>query len=140
MNVLITLHKDRTIPGVLTCGEFSAACLGLSDKRAAIAHNNADRDPAKPFGNVPAGDYTGKLVVAGDNLRSFGPNQRILLTPKDPAIAHSRWGLMIHGGDPSASGGFRPTHGCVRVSNAAAGRLQMILPQGETFDVEIREV
>ncbi len=25
---------------------------------------------------------------------------------------------MIHGGDPSASGGLRPTHGCVRLANA----------------------
>jgi lipoprotein-anchoring transpeptidase ErfK/SrfK len=76
----------------------------------------------KPFGDIPTGEYTGYVTVPGKPERSYGPYRRIALDPITgdafEAKRNGRYGLMIHGGDLSSKGALRPTHGCLRLSNA----------------------
>lgn len=150
MNISIYLHRDRSIPGILELREgvgvallppLVSTCLGQSDKATAEKNGNPGRDPIKPYGHIPTGQYTGKVTVAGASLRSYGPHKRILLTPVDGecAKATERWGLMIHGGEPKPNGDFRPTHGCVRVSNETMAELVSLVGD-QIADVRVVEV
>lgn len=85
-------------------------CLGKSE-------SNAAEDVY--YGNTPRGDYYGYLDGPNSNTHSYGPYKYVVLEGNhNPLVPSVRDGIWIHGGDPSASGGLRVTHGCVRVSNA----------------------
>lgn len=138
--LLISLPDDRTQLGTLVVcdelGEILAGpfvCDGKSDNAAAIAAGNPDRDPTKPYGDTPLGEYIGRLEyveASPANRRSFGPpdeSGKIPIVALEPiegisqawrAYLNGRRGLAIHCGDPNGEGGLRPTHGCVRLSNA----------------------
>lgn len=143
MRIEVVLSKARTFPGTLSAfidapGTSTVlgpmACLGKADNYAATQHQNPTRDPLRAYGNTPTGQYRCTLEPAAPSdpgdLRSYGPNKRILLTPTggqalraanagdpgEPDDGH-RAGLMIHGGAPGDRGGLRPTHGCLRLSN-----------------------
>jgi hypothetical protein len=145
----VTLHKNRSLVGIavltMATGSTSFACLGLSDKTAAEAHGNPERDPLKPFGNIPTGKYDALSTVAGSPARSYGPNRRFLLkaTAGQALEACSapdpRWGLMMHGGDPLPKGGLRPTHGCIRFSDADMAKL-IELVGADVLEVTVAEV
>jgi hypothetical protein len=130
----VALPSDRTRPGTLVlknsagtvvAGPFTAG--GIADHSAAVAHGNPNRSTVASYGNTPTGTYAIEKTVptgAGTSrsAHSFGPHGAIVLVPTggDAALAAEigRTGLMIHGGDLSAAGGLRPTHGCIRLSNA----------------------
>lgn len=115
MTIEVSLPKNRLQLGTLTTGEFTCKCYGKSDNFAATKAGNPTHDPAKPFGDTPAGTYSVIEEPAGTGsgaLRSYGPNKRLLLLD-----VPGRTGIMIHGGAPGNGGGLRPTDGCLRLSN-----------------------
>ena len=104
-------------------------CYGKADNEQAIAAKNPNRDPLHTDGDFPLGVYTCRLVIptaaeiADDVfLREYGPYGYIELTAVSgdalTAAENGREGLRVHSGAPNAFGGLRPTHGCLRVSNA----------------------
>ena len=112
-------------------------CLGKADNKDAALHKNPKRDPAKSFGDTPTGDYSiGELVAhpkGETTLHTYGASRSILLDPQSgdalTAKNNGREGLMIHGGASSSTGGLRPTHGCIRVSeDTQKGLIGLIAP------------
>lgn len=154
-NILVMLPSNRTSPGTLLFTSPDGtrtpfACYGKSDNAAAAAHGNPERNPLMPFGDIPTGRYTGQETIAGTPARTYGPHRRILLigiegdakiafstTGKDGVKKPARWGIMIHGGEPAKTGGFRPTHGCLRVSDETMKILVDAIADDGTIDVEI---
>lgn len=142
-SIEVKLSRTRQFPGSLTLTDASDAvlfgpvpCLGRADGFAAAQHNNAVRDPLKPFGDTPTGTYACTLEPAAPtdpaDLRSYGPNRRILMTgTAGPALeaALLRSGLMIHGGAPGNGGGLRPTHGCLRLSDENMAALVAVVKE-----------
>jgi hypothetical protein len=135
----IDLPQGRSAAGTLTLRSSSGAVVfgpvsagGVSDNAAAVANGNPQRSTILPFGDTPTGAYSiEKTVPTGPgtsrSASSYGQNGGIVLVPTsgDALLASraGRTGLMIHGGAPSASGGLRPTHGCVRLSDRDMGGL-----------------
>lgn len=151
MKVTVHLHKNRAIPGALdiedVAEERSFRCLGQSDLTAAAQHNNIERDPLKPFGNIPTGEYKAVRTVPADvtdpaNLRSYGPYPRFVLNPVEgqalDALHAGRFGLLLHGGALDTSGKIlRPTHGCVRADDSTLEYLSKNCPP--SFPVTVVE-
>jgi lipoprotein-anchoring transpeptidase ErfK/SrfK len=93
---------------------------------------NPTRNPFEYAGDTPTGDYRGADLEStppgAKNVSSFGPWGRVRLTAVagDALWAQDvfgRRGLMIHGGDPGRFDGYRPTLGCLRLSNGDMRRL-----------------
>jgi hypothetical protein len=131
MKIEIMLPKDRSVPGTLEASDDAAtkamgpvSCLGKADSQDAALHHNPTMDSTQPFGNTPTGDYKIVQLVthsgSESDVHTYGSFPSILLDPVSgdalKAKQNGRAGLMIHGGVPSLSGGLRPTHGCVRVT------------------------
>jgi len=138
MRIQVVLHPNRLQLGDLTVVDDDAAmllgpvpCLGKADNKDAGLHKNPKRDPKLPFGDTPTGEYAVAELVShtkGEtNLHTYGAHPSILLDPQSgdalAAKENHREGLMIHGGAPSSTGGLRPTHGCIRVSEDTQGAL-----------------
>lgn len=135
MRIQVALHKDRTQPGrfqvladaVSTVLFGPVACLGKADNHDAALHGNPTRDPKLQFGDTPTGDYRVAARVphtTGEtDQHTYGAFPSLLLDPQsgDALLAKhaGREGLMIHGGAPSTTGGLRPTHGCIRLSETS---------------------
>jgi len=133
MKLTVFLHKDRTNPGViiLTDGAniaWRAPCYGKSDNTRAKEAGNPERNPLRPFGDIPAGEWKGRIVPASGPGRVYGPHKRILLTavsgdaliamsPKNKDGDGDRYNILIHGGALNAAGWFRPTYGCLRLTD-----------------------
>jgi len=125
-------------------------CFGKADNQGAADHGNPTRDPLKPFGDTPLGDYVGTVVRFADGqikdhdtLRKYGPYGYIVLTAVagDALKAQDagRFGLLIHGGDPGLNGILRPTFGCIRLANAHIAGLLGYCRAGEHLRVSMRE-
>lgn len=141
--IRVELSTDRRQEGTLSlvdvrnpaapkklAGPFVA--LGKSDNKTAADHANKDRDPLKPYGDTPTGEYEiPRLVSTGGTTAykasSYGGEGALVLSPTSgdakTAAKNGRTGLLIHGGDPNKQGRLRPTHGCVRLSNADMKKL-----------------
>ncbi|HEV2687303.1 MAG TPA: L,D-transpeptidase [Bryobacteraceae bacterium] len=134
MRIQVALHKDRTVPGsfqVLADADSTVLfgpvpCLGKADNQDAAQHQNPTRDPKRPFGDTPTGGYNVAAIVSHQgetDLHTYGAFPSLLLDPQSgdalTAKQNGREGIMIHGGAPSATGGLRPTHGCIRLSEAS---------------------
>ena len=139
---LIELHErsDEVLFGPVDCNL-------KADNKAAAAKGNSDRNPALPFGDTPLGLYncyphrvTG--TTANGDLRKLGPHGWISLDPQEgqalAAKQNGRHGLLIHGGEPSPSGGLRPTFGCVRLANSDMAALQDAIRAHEPATVQCR--
>lgn len=134
MTINISLHKDRTSLGTLTCGSLMAPCLALSDNTAAVAAGNPQHDPLKTDGDLPTGTYACQVIAAGLPQHSYGPHGRLLLTGLTGdalAVVGVRFGLMVHGGDLNPAytwwQGLRPTHGCLRLKDEDMAALLALL-------------
>ena len=134
MRIQVVLHENRVQLGTLTALDDDGSllfgpvvCLGKADNADAAQHDNPERDPTLAFGDTPTGEYAVVELVAhpkGETtLHTYGPFPSLLLDPQSgdalTAKQNGREGLMIHGGAPSVNGGLRPTHGCIRVSDAS---------------------
>jgi hypothetical protein len=152
----VVLPADRTKLGTYTIVDVDGnvqfgpvPCLGLADQATATAHNNPSRDPLFPFGDTPLGLYGVTVIPASSNTHSYGPNQRLLLTPiSGPCVVaedpqHMRDGLLNHGGDPNPAYTFwdslRPTFGCVRLSNDNMAAAVQAITGAESVQENITE-
>jgi len=97
-------------------------------------------------GNTPTGDYSGTVEsTAKRNKRSYGPSGAVRLKALagDALLAKflGRDGLLIHGGDMGGRfGGYRATHGCLRLSNSDMQDLiQLISGAGENAQAQMCE-
>mgnify|MGYP001162046202 CR=1 FL=1 len=129
MRIRVELPKNRWERGYLTLvgTDFGCFCYGKADGAAAAKVGNPTRSPLQRNGDTPLGKYVGMVQGApwgtsASRLRSYGPHRTILLYPTGGdallAMKNGRSGLAIHGGDLASDGrGFRPTHGCIRLSN-----------------------
>ena len=143
MLIEIDLPHNRVIPGKLSAIDDRGTlifgpvpCLGKADGQDAALHGNPSRDPTQLFGDTPTGTYSVDELVdhpaTETDLHTYGIHPSIVLNPLSGqalvAKEQGRTGLMIHGGAPSATGGLRPTHGCVRLSEEDQGSLVAQLP------------
>lgn len=139
----VDLPRDRTKTGSIVleddlgrvlAGPF--ACYGKADDKEAGLQGNPKRDPRRPFGDTPYGTYsvTG-FLPSGDGTtltaRQYGPAGVIVLKPESgdafEAYLNGRNGLLIHGGDPSPSGGLKATFGCIRLANDDMQAMMQVL-------------
>jgi len=153
LQVILNQNRSKTGVAMLTMPDGTShhfACLGKSDNAAAAAANNPNRLRLLPFGDLPLGTYTGEVTVPANqkvktDVRSYGPHARILLTAVSGECLEActgklpRWGLMIHGGAPGPKGVLRPTHGCLRLSDADIGKLLALIGTS-TLDVVVTEI
>lgn len=159
MQILITLHRNRSQPGELFLidGEkrlLFCRCYGKSDSLSAAQSGNPSRDPFRRNGDTPTGSYDGSVdpprVPAKDPdrakwLRSYGQWPTIRMTPTAgdalTAWTNGRRGLLIHGGDADKVGNLRPTNGCIRVDNVSQLSLVEFLRKDSApkFSIEITE-
>lgn len=130
--IQVRLTKNRELFGHLYVVEepdtliLVCRCLGKADNESAKAAENPTRNPLWGNGDTPTGRYglgiPRQKLATKENLHSYGPHPCLPLTPISgqarQAAQNGREGLMIHGGDFGANGQLRPTHGCLRLSNA----------------------
>ena len=143
---------------------FSFEVDGKSDNAAAAAAGNPLRDPTKPFGDTPCGEYVASIGyepddAAGVNRRSYGmPDDTgkipvIWLQPIEGAPASQAWqrqlnentaaghfvdmGLALHSGPPNAQGALRPTHGCIRSRQSDQTHLLGLFVGVKSFKVSV---
>jgi hypothetical protein len=121
-------------------------CYGKADNEQAIAAGNPNRDPLHTDGDFPLGEYTCRLAIPTAAeiedavfLREYGPYGYIELTPVSgdalTAAKNGRAGLRVHSGASNAFGGLRPTHGCLRVSNADFNALRAAIESLGTLEL-----
>lgn len=103
--------------------------LGKADNAKAAAKGNPTRDPLRPFGDTPTGDYAPVKVVEFTDaelakgtsvgrrwfhLRGTGGDAAIACGPVVGAFnAGARTGLGLHAGRPGER--LVPTYGCLRM-------------------------
>lgn len=151
MHVDVELYRDRSRVGNLRLDDGERfRCLGKSDDSAAKANGNPSRDPLKPFGDLPVGDYLACRSVpknaTPEDVRSYGEGPVWVLNPKSgqalDSMLNGRHGILIHAGDtgaPLPAGSLRPTHGCLRVDGNTIAALDQRF--GSTpFTVTVSEV
>lgn len=141
--IIITLPNNRIQPGRLMAlnggvVEFTAECLGKADNGAAAQAGNPDRDPTKPFGDTPLGDYQPAGIV---HLPPPAGHMGLLIIPLIgislealEAMQNGRKGLAIHGGRGDDK--LIPTDGCVRLLDKDMAELSAFLGQ-ETASISI---
>ncbi|MEE4580588.1 L,D-transpeptidase [Paenibacillus polymyxa] len=104
--------------GSLVFGPVEA--LGRGDRTNQGDKNNANWRLTDA--DTPQGVYGASIAPAATPESSYGPYKRVAMSPISGDITEtSRSGFYIHGGDPGTSGPWaplRPTHGCIRISNA----------------------
>ncbi|MET3207389.1 UNVERIFIED_CONTAM: hypothetical protein ABIC26_000323 [Paenibacillus sp. PvR008] len=114
----------------------------------ALGRSEYDYSPTEIDGNTPTGEYTAQLAPprtdTAAHRRSYGMNGIVEMDPISGqaliAKRNGRTGLWIHGGAPSSTGGLRPTHGCVRLSEEdQAGLVSAIKRAGGSGKVTISE-
>jgi len=150
--IAVQLHKDRTLSGILQILDLSGGfilgpftCLGKADGGDAKLHGNPERNPVLPFGDTPTGKYNVVQLVSHSggesDLHTYGSFPSVLLDPISgdalKAKKNGRAGLMIHGGGPSASGRLRPTHGCIRLSEANQRDLVSLVVQSVLSEISV---
>lgn len=151
MNLIALLSADRNQLGTLqVClnGAISESfpCLGKADRETAARKGNPKCNPERPYGDTPTGAWRVRVGGIQKDPHVYGPNRVLLLWPLGGQgyLAYTiggRGGIWIHGGDPNAAGGLRPTYGCIRVSNETMARLLELIDQhGQIETLEIKEV
>jgi len=133
LTIDVKLPPDRKNSGTLTVLDSNGAVIAgpfdvysKADNARAAKEGNAARDPLRPFGDTPEGEYSvPRLIDTGPQTayssRSYGPHAAFVLKPKSgdalTAARNGRTGLLIHSGDLGDGGKLRATHGCLRLSN-----------------------
>ena len=161
--IVVLLPSNRSLVGQLFVYDEDHVCfgpvaaLGKADGGEAAAHGNPSRDPAKPFGDTPTGQFIGSLRYEENtphDLHSFGNPDwtgKIPIIHLQPLNGDSdAWrrqmfegaavdvGLAIHSGAPGGFGELRPTFGCVRVKQGDRDAILAQLAGLPTFQVEIK--
>lgn len=123
LKIHITLPRDRRKPGIFRLLDmsdrvlFDAPCLGKADNARAAREGNPTRDPKRPYGDTPTGDYAPARVWRLDPPhRVMGPLVIELEGASGDALQariNGRRGLAIHGGRGDAR--LVATLGCIRL-------------------------
>lgn len=153
ITMTISLPRDRTLPGVMRVtrgGLFSdddelilpeIPCRGKADSARAAREGNPSRDPLKPYGDTPSGEYEETQIEMLGHANSRVGKGWIPMQGRSgdalAALENGRSGLGIHGG--RGNRGLMATHGCVRVRDADFDLLAKAL-KGQKFRVVIRDV
>lgn len=154
ISIMIDLPVNRNLPGVLRViapSYYGAgpdkqllpdmACRGKADNRAAAAECNPERNPLRPWGDTPSGDYHATRIELFEARHSSLGVGWIPLTGASgdalQAMENGRSGLGIHAG--RGNGALMATHGCVRIRDRDFDALVRVLA-GKKFDVVIRDI
>lgn len=110
-------------------GRGSSTTVSASGK--IIPTGNPTRSPLLSYGDTPKGDYKVVDIEEKKDRKKYGPYGvlRLHAVSGDAFLAEAlgRRGLLIHGGPPGKYDGYRPTLGCLRVSDHDMLRLRNIL-------------
>ena len=104
----------------------------MTDQEFASERGNRARNPIYPFGDIPLGEYSGRLSVDLHStetvLEEYGGEGWILLTPVagHALAAHMRGchGFIISSGELLRDGSLRPTLCGIRVFERDMGELR----------------
>jgi len=137
MNLVAILPKDRSQTGTLEAwnagtlvGSFSV--LGKADNAMARQKLNPTRDPVKQFGDTPVGTWRMTCGACQLDVGTYGTEPVYTMWPlsgqalASHSPANRRAGIWLHGGEPNAAGGLRPTYGCLRVSDVTMAALHAL--------------
>ena len=112
------------VDGTWLKGHGPYPCLGKSDNESAAAKGNGKRDPTKPLGDHPTGEYVieGIFDLPKEKAHSYGPLKIVIQPVSGDCVKREDAepgddGILIHGGEPR-DGKLRPTHGCLRMFDA----------------------
>jgi hypothetical protein len=158
--IIIQLPQDRSKTGEIhlenpngqiIAGPFRA--LGLSPAFLALTKGNRDRNPLRPYGNMPLGDYEIVAIYpTGSGTpfeeKQYGTKGIIVLAPVagDGAIAqrNKREKFLIVGSPASDEENLKATDVGVRISDRAmaalVGALVMVSPPVRVRCIERSEV
>lgn len=131
------LPWNREAEGTILAYDAAEAVVGPSrargeaDNTAAAAASNVQEDPRRAFGDHPFGLYRVVHVAWHPSpADSYGP-AFLALDPIDgealTAKQNGRAGLGIHGGRLGGGGILRATYGCLRVEDAVAEALGLLV-------------
>ncbi|WP_025693315.1 L,D-transpeptidase [Paenibacillus zanthoxyli] len=145
-HIMVNLKSNRRELGTLKMYNGSGSLV--FGPVPALGRSEYDYAPTEIDGNTPTGEYTAQLASprndTAKNRRSYGMYGIVQMDPVSgqalTAKRNGRTGLWIHGGAPSDSGGLRPTHGCVRLSeDNQDGLVKAIKAAGGSGKVTISE-
>lgn len=151
MKLIATFPTDRAKLGTLEAFDNRDArigswpCFGKADNATAAKKGNPSRNPERPFGDTPLGEWTVNVGGINKDKATYGPHQVFMLWPTagQALVAYNQWkrsGIWLHGGDLNAAGQLRPTYGCIRVANATMAELHEIVRRlGKFTTLETKE-
>lgn len=150
LTLIATLPTDRAQTGTLQvilngATMESFPCLGKADNDMARRKGNPSRNPERPYGDTPTGTWTVRVGITKREQDVYGKHPVLMLWPTGGQAMKAynigrRSGIWIHGGEPSATGGLRPTYGCIRVLDETMARLHELIRQhGQIETLETKE-
>jgi hypothetical protein len=157
-SILISLPDNREQHGQLAMdnGFGPVPCLGKADNAEAAKQGNPLRNPERPFGDTPLGEYIGSVRYETDtpaNQHSYGSpdaSGKIPVVHLQPIEGDTQaWaretfegmkdmGILIHCRANENTILF-PTHGCVRVFQKDMTALIAALSGVASFPVSIQQ-
>ena len=144
--IFIVLPRNRVQPGILSVFNIdglahTCACKGKADNGKARREGNARRDPARPWGDTPTGDYAPTQIdLFDEHHRSMGRGWIPMEGADGQALQariNGRTGLAIHAGRGDEK--IVVTYGCVRVLDKDFDRLVQLIGT-DVVEIFIREI
>lgn len=154
INIIVELHRDRWHEGSLKLLEYEGfgegqakellsgiRCRGKADTARAERADNPTRDPTKPYGDFPTGDYkpTQLNIFTHPHARigiGWIPLEGISGQALDALNGH-RTGLGIHAGRGDER--LVATYGCLRVRDTDFKKMHEIIGRKPVY-VMCREI
>ncbi len=126
MKFLVILPPNRAYSGYFVATDdagkllVSGRCLGKADNGRARQKGNPDRDPRKPYGDTPTGEFSPvRATMYAIEDKKYGKGHITLdgiVGDALAAVEGGRTGILIHAGRDYTDGRLVPTYGCLRVS------------------------
>ncbi|MGG6263091.1 hypothetical protein ACQ4M3_07410 [Leptolyngbya sp. AN03gr2] len=128
MGKIYALNSDRQ----RVMGPYAIAAK--ADGITATHYNNRDRNPLRPYGDFPLGQYQiTNFYPSNFGIESYGNNGILMLTPVHgdgvTAQHNGRQIFMIHAGGLEERGVLQPTNGSLRVSAPTMRQLTSVITQ-----------
>jgi len=150
MKLIVEVDAGREYLGRITGVGSRGPVFGPDDVcatargKAARAAGNPERDPLRPFGHVPFGNYKFKEArpIPDEHRAEYGSHALVLEPVSGQALdaeSYGRLELLIHGGDPGPDGRLRRTNGDLRVDAGMLSKLVRAASGGGELLLEVRE-